>query len=150
MTPAFALTLSFEGISLLHRVSGGWVSVGDVALDASDLRQELANLRSKADALSPNGGQVKLILPNEQVKYLRIEDVGLSGDVLLNEIKEALDVATPYSVDELQFDWVKSDGAILIAAVATETLDEAEAFAKIFWNKAGTDFEEVSSVHRTM
>lgn len=130
MTPAFALTLSFDGISLLRRVPNGWVVVGDVALDAADLRGALADLRTEADSLSSHGGQVKLILPNEQIKYLSIPDIGLSGDALLTEIRDALDGATPYAVDDLRFDWVKSDGSVFIAAVAVETLDEAEAFAK--------------------
>lgn len=130
MMPAFALTLSFDGISLLRQVSGGWVLVGDVALDAADLRGALADLRTEADTLSPTGGQVKLVLPNEQIKYLSIPDAGLSGDALQADIKEALDGATPYAVEDLRYDWSQSDGQVHIAAVANETLDEAEAFAK--------------------
>ena len=130
MTPAFALTLSFDGISLLRQVPDGWTTVGDVALDAADLRAALADLRTEADSLASDGGQVKLILPNEQIKYLRLPDTGLTGDALETEIHEALDGATPYPVEDLRFDWVKSDGSLFIAAVAAETLDEAEAFAK--------------------
>ena len=130
MKPDFALTLSFEGISLLRRVPGGWTPVGDVALDAADLRGALADLRSDADGLSPNGGQVKLIIPNEQIKYLSIADSGQTGDALQHDIRLALDGATPYTVDELSFDWSHAHGSIHIAAVANETLDEAEAFAK--------------------
>ncbi len=130
MTPDFALTLSFEGISLLRRVSGGWAPVGDVALDAADLRCALAALRSDADALSPDGGKVKLIIPNEQIKYLSFPDGGQTGDALQRDIRAALDGATPYTVDELRYDWSHKDGQIHVAAVANETLDEAEAFAK--------------------
>lgn len=129
MKPDFALTLSFEGISLLRRVEHGWARVGDVALDASDLRGALAALRSEADLLSPVAGQVKLVIPNEQIKYLSIPDTGQTGDALQNDIRAALDGATPYSVDELHFDWAQASGAIQIAAVATETLEEAENFA---------------------
>ena len=130
MKPDFALTLSFEGISLLRRVSNGWALVGDVALDATDLRGALADLRSDADALSPEGGLVKLVIPNEQIKYLSIADTGQTGEALQEDIRAALDGATPYSVDELSFDWSHSDGRVQIAAVANETLDEAEVFAK--------------------
>jgi hypothetical protein len=140
MKPDFALTLSFEGISLLRRVSNGWALVGDVALDAADLRAALSALRSEADALSPQGGQVKLVIPNEQIKYLSIPDHGQTGDALQADIRRALDGATPYAVDELRFDWSHSGGEIQIAAVAHETLDEAEAFAK------GHHFEPVSFV----
>lgn len=130
MTPDFALTLSFEGISLLRRVPNGWVRVGDVALDAADLRGALADLRSEADALSSSGGQVKLIIPNEQIKYLSLPDTGHTGDALQSDIRAALDGATPYAVDDLSFDWSRADRQIQVAAVAIETLDEAEAFAK--------------------
>lgn len=130
MTPNFALTLSFDGISLLHRVPNGWVRVGDVALDAADLRAALAELRSSADALSEHGGDVKLVIPNEQIKYLSIANTGQSGEALQQDIRNALDGATPYTVDELSFDWSYSDGRIHIAAIANETLDEAETFAK--------------------
>lgn len=130
MTPDFALTLSFEGISLLRRVPNGWTRVGDVALDASDLRGALADLRSEADATASNGGQVKLVIPNEQIKYLSLPDTGRTGDDLQSDIRAALDGATPYEVDDLSFDWSHEDGQIHVAAVALETLDEAEAFAK--------------------
>ena len=130
MKPDFALTLSFEGISLLRRVPNGWALVGDVALDAADLRSALAELRSEADALSSNGGQVKLVIPNEQIKYLTIEDTGQTGETLQQDILAVLDGATPYAVDELSFDWSHDAGKVHIAAVANETLDEAEAFAK--------------------
>ena len=130
MKPDFALTLSFDGISLLRRVSNGWTPVGDVALDADDLRAALADLRSAADAVSPNGGLVKLVIPNEQIKYLSIPDSGQSGDALQQDIRVVLDGATPYQVDDLSFDWSHDSGQIHIAAVANETLDEAEAFAK--------------------
>ncbi|PWL33464.1 MAG: hypothetical protein DCO97_19565, partial [Marivita sp. XM-24bin2] len=140
MTPDFALTLSFEGISLLRRVPNGWVRVGDVALDAADLRAALAELRSSADALSAHGGEVKLVIPNEQIKYLSIADTDQSGDALQQDIRNALDGATPYTVDELSFDWSHSNGRIHIAAIANETLDEAETFAK------GHHFEPVCFV----
>lgn len=130
MTQDFALTLSFEGISLLRRVAGGWVRVGDVALDADDLRAALAGLRSEADSYSPQGGQVKLVVPNEQIKYLTLPHTGLTGEALRDDIRRALDGATPYEVDDLTFDWELRGKTIHVAAVANETLDEAEAFAK--------------------
>ncbi|WP_292291311.1 hypothetical protein [Marivita sp.] len=142
MKPDFALTLSFNGISLMRRVPGGWTPVGDVALDATDLRGALADLRSEADALSAHGGQVKLVIPNEQIKYLTIPDTGQFGGALQDDIREALDGATPYAVDDLVFDWAQKDGTVYVAAVANETLDEAEAFAK------SHHFEPVSFVAR--
>ena len=45
MKPNFTLSLSFDGIRLLHRTSGGWQLVGEVALDSADLAAELAGER---------------------------------------------------------------------------------------------------------
>lgn len=130
MKPNFALSLSFEGIGLLHRAgSAGWHLVGEVAIDTVDLTAELAALRSKARQLDPTGLACKLIIPDEQIKYLDVPASGApDGDYDLAAI-EALEGATPYHIDDLVYDWSVAEGRLYIAAVASETLDEAEAFA---------------------
>ena len=130
MKPNFALSLSFEGIRLLHRAAEGWHVVGDVSLDAEDLNGALGALRDSANALEPDGISTKLIIPNEQIRYLSLD----TGDIPLSERMAAaqagLDGATPYPVSELAYD-VSVDGATThVAAVARETLAEAEAFAR--------------------
>ena len=37
MKPGFALSLSFEGLTLLHRSASGWRRVGEVAVDTPDM-----------------------------------------------------------------------------------------------------------------
>ena len=129
MKPSFALSLSFDGIRLLHRAAGGWRVVGGAALDADDLAGELAVLRRTATALQPAGMRSKLLLPNEQIKYLSIDTPGMSDAARRRAAAEALDGATPYAVSELAFD-ISADGdRTHVAAVARETLEEAEAFA---------------------
>ncbi len=129
MKPSFALSLSFDGIRLLHRAAGGWRVVGDVALDAEDMSAELAVLRRTATALEPGGVRTKVLLPNEQIKYLSIETPGLDDDARRAAAAAALDGATPYAVADLSFD-ISADGDTThVAAVARETLAEAEAFA---------------------
>ncbi len=129
MKPNFALSLSFEGIRLLHRAAGGWRVVGDVALDAADMGAELAVLRHTAVALEPGGVRTKVLVPNAQIKYLTIDTTGLDAAARLDAARSALDGATPYPVDDLAFD-ISADGTQThIAAVARETLAEAEAFA---------------------
>ncbi|WP_085826417.1 hypothetical protein [Roseovarius gaetbuli] len=128
MKPNFALSLSFEGIALLHRVGAGWHLVGEVTLDSEDLSGDLAALRAKAKALDPSGFATKLILPNEQIKYLELSaDSAPDGD-LDRAVTDALDGATPYALDDLAYDWALDSDRILVAAVARETLEEAEAF----------------------
>jgi hypothetical protein len=129
MKPNFALSLSFEGIRLLHRAADGWRVVGDVSLETSDLNADLAALRASAEALEPDGIATKLIVPNDQIRYLSLE----TGDIPLADRRAAAELglngATPYPIDELSYD-ISVDGATThVAAVARETLAEAEAFA---------------------
>lgn len=129
MKPNFALSLSFEGIALLHRAAGGWRRVGKVALDAPDLTEQLAALRAKAQVLEPGGLRCKVIIPNDQVRYLTLDTGAVGGDARTEAVRAALVGATPYRLDELVFD-ISVDGAQThVAAVARETLAEAEAFA---------------------
>ncbi|WP_323771371.1 hypothetical protein [Antarctobacter sp.] len=130
MTPNFALSLSFEGISLLRRMGPRWALIDDVALDHDDFDAQVLNLRDHAERLDPTGAQVALIIPNEQIRYLDQPDLG--GDEISRDvaIRASLDGATPYAVSDLVFDYVVSGGRLQVAAVAQETLDEAQSFAR--------------------
>lgn len=129
MVPNFALSLSFEGISLLRRVDAGWASIDGVALSETDLDAAMARLRDRAVSLDPKGDKVLLVLPNEQIRYLDKPDFGGDKPAQAAAARTVLDGATPYSVDELAIDHVTQDGRLYVAAVARETLEEAENFA---------------------
>ena len=129
MKPGFALSLSYEGMSLLHRAAGGWRLVGDVALDSMDMAGDLAALRDKALLLEPGGLHCKIILPNDQIRYLSVETGHFNGEARDSMVRSALDGATPYAVDDLAYDIAEDGVWTHIAAVARETLAEAEAFA---------------------
>lgn len=129
MKPGFALSLSVEGIVLLHRSAGGWRGVGEVALDTADIGGSLAALRDRAATLEPDGILTKLIIPNDQIRYLTIDGGDLTSQEQDERVRAALDGATPYSVDDLAYDAAPEGAKIHIAAVARETLAEAEAFA---------------------
>ncbi|TNJ41760.1 hypothetical protein [Phaeobacter sp. B1627] len=129
MKPEFALSLSPDGIALLLRGAGGWRRVGTVALQVDDLPTELAILRSKAEEHAAGRLYCKLLLPDTQIKYLTIETGDLPYDDRIEAARAALDGATPYAVADLAFD-ISLDGVRThIAAVAIETLGEAESFA---------------------
>lgn len=131
MKPNFALSLSVEGIGLLHRADGaGWHLVGEIAFDSADLAGDLDRLRGKAAVVDPTGLACKLILPEEQIKYLDLAAEDAPADNLATLVANALDGATPYALDELAYDWVQSGSRIQVAAVARETLQEAEDFAR--------------------
>ena len=129
MKPGFALSLSFEGISLLHRAAGGWRRVGEVSLDVPDLSAALSELRDTALLLEPRGISCKLIIPNDQIRYLTLETGTTEGEARRVLVREALDGATPYAVDDLAFDISVEGQMTHVAAVARETLAEAEGFA---------------------
>ncbi len=129
MKPNFALSLSFDGIRVLHRAAGGWREVGEVALTTDDLAGELAVLRKTAASLGPSGVRTKLLIPNAQIKYLTIDTPGMPKWDRRAAVKSALDGATPYPVADLAFDFSIDGPRTHIAAVARETLQEAEDFA---------------------
>ncbi|MDK3073025.1 hypothetical protein QO034_07880 [Sedimentitalea sp. JM2-8] len=130
MKPEFALSLSFEGISLLFREPEGWRSIGDVDIDAEDLDAALAALRAKALALSPDGVACGIVIPNDQIRYLTVETGSFEGETRREMARAALEGATPYDVADLVFDLSFDGDRTHIAAVARETLQEAEAFAE--------------------
>lgn len=129
MKPNFALDLTHTGISLLHRGRKGWLFVGTVDLDDPDLGGALALLRKTATAMSGAGLSTKLLIPASQVLYTTIHAPGPSDTARRAQIGEALKGRTPYDLSEIVFDWSGSGPDLKVAAIARETLKEAEAFA---------------------
>ncbi|MBY5932078.1 MSCRAMM family adhesin SdrC [Tateyamaria omphalii] len=129
MKPEFALSLSFDGIRLLHRAAGGWREVGMVDVDSPTLGEDLKALRRKAGKVKIKRVRSKLLIPDAQIKYLTIDTGEVDDDARRAAALEALDGATPYPVDALAFDISAEGPKTHVAAVARETLAEAEAFA---------------------
>ena len=129
MKPNFALDLSHDGISLLHRGKGGWTLVGEVALDDPDMGAHLDAIRRSAAELESGGFTTKLILPNSQILYTTIEAPGPDDIAREVQIRAGLDGLTPYAVGDLVFDWRAEGDKARVAVLARETMDEAENFA---------------------
>ncbi|ARO13969.1 hypothetical protein BVG79_00617 [Ketogulonicigenium robustum] len=106
----------------------GWETLGTSALDSPSLAQELTLLHGRgAKAVGlPKGSAlpVRIILPNAQVRFMTF-DADLGDDAARAELA----AATPYAQADLHFDIANADGKIYVAAVASETLAEAEGFA---------------------
>lgn len=130
MKPSFALDLRFSVIALLHRTAQGWSKVGEAALDAPDLVEALAFMRSTALGLSPRGIATKVILPNTQILYTSVTAPVAEPWARPERIAAALEGLTPYRLDELAYDWSEDDSGLKIAVLAKETLQEAETFAR--------------------
>lgn len=129
MKPGFALSLSLEGIALLHRAADGWRVIGEVSLDAPDLTSVLETLRQRAIEIDPRGPLCKLVIPNDQIRYLDVPATGADEDANRDLALAALATATPYALDELCFDLRLGAGRTQVAALARATLAEAEHFA---------------------
>ena len=128
MKPGFALLFNDNGLELLHRAKAGWQSIGTAAFD-DDLAANLTFLRRTATELAgPQGLASKLVLPRDQILVTTQTVTDPMGDVP-TQIKKLLVGMTPYDVDDLRFDWRLSGDQVQIAAIAAETLKEAEQFA---------------------
>ncbi|ATG38809.1 hypothetical protein [Phaeobacter piscinae] len=129
MKPGFALSLSSTGVGLLQRAAGGWRQIGTVSLDVEDLSGALADLRQLGERHAQGPIACKLIIPNDQIRYLTLETGVTDPDSRHAAAEQGLDGATPYQVDELVFDLSEDGAQTHVAAVARETLQEAEDFA---------------------
>ncbi len=129
MKPSFALDFRDGAVALLHRTSRGWMTVGQTSFDSADLDEALSFLRSTALGLSPGRVSTKLIIPNDQIKYLSIHAPGPDAAKRRKQIAAALVGRTPYDVADLVFDWWGKGDEVNVAVIARETLAEAEAFA---------------------
>ena len=131
MKATLALTLAPEGIILLARAAQGpgWIALDRVSFDDPNLGMGLARLRDKAIATGGPNFTTLLILPNDQLLYTTLP---LQDRSPHEAAVSALDGATPYAVSDLSFDTSPAQApepAIHVAAVALETLAEAEDFA---------------------
>lgn len=129
MKPNFALNILPDGLELLHRSTPGWDRVGRVDFDAEDLPAELAALRRMGEAFGPEPLRCKLVIPNDQIRYMSIYTGPATEEERRAAVMANLEGATPYPLDQLQFCWSVSGEMTHLAAVAEETLAEAEAFA---------------------
>lgn len=131
VNPECALALAFEGVSLRRRRGDAWVAQGEAMFDAPDLRAAMARLKVRAmGSDSKSAPRILLILPSDQVLYQRLRGRSAGPDGAA-AVREALDGQTPYALSQLRFCFERLDkGGIGLAAVALETLQEAETFAR--------------------
>lgn len=129
MKPSFALNLNDDSIGLLQRAPNGWLSIGSVQFDHPDLASALMELRDSIAGLGTQNLAAKLVIPNSQILYATLSAPGPNAALRRAQIAAALEGRTPYRVDELVFDWSGTGDEVQVAAVARETLTEAENFA---------------------
>jgi len=132
MKPTFSLSLSADGIVLMQRLVGGWYVVDTVDPTSPDLAQAMADLQQKAAQATDAPLGSKLIIPQDQIKYLDIPINASSEAQRLDQIQTAVEGATPYGLNEVAYDWRMKGTKAQIAIVAHDTLAEAEGFAADF------------------
>ena len=128
MRPNFALNILADGVELLHRATPGWERVGQVFFDTPDLGPALIELRQLGEAIDPAPMRCKVVIPEDQIRYLTLATGTATGEERRAMIAAHLAEATPYPLEELEFCWSTSGSTAHVAAVARETLDQAEAF----------------------
>ncbi|WP_143534315.1 hypothetical protein [Roseovarius albus] len=129
MKPTFALSLSMDGIRLVHIAADPEVHVGTVPLDSPSLTSDLSDLRDAAQVIEEYEFSTTLIIPNDQIRYLSTDPQGAPEEDFTEIARQTLVGATPYAVDDLAIDYCVDAGVLRIAAVAQDTLQEAETFA---------------------
>ncbi|MDO5704987.1 MAG: hypothetical protein Q4G49_07930, partial [Paracoccus sp. (in: a-proteobacteria)] len=132
--PRFAMSFTQDAVILERHGPEGWVPLGHARFDHGDLHRRLAALRDEAretDGLPDSGGpDTILVIPEDQILYTTLTVPPGSDPAIA--VARALDGMTPYPVEDLAFDWAGADNgddALRVAAVARQTLDEAEDFA---------------------
>ncbi|MCB1360055.1 MAG: hypothetical protein KDJ96_02660, partial [Rhodobacteraceae bacterium] len=140
MKPNFALKLSNDGVEFLHRAAGGWVPVGTLSFESEDVAKGCAALIAKARELEPAGIRTKLVLPDSEIRYENVIAPGPTDEARRYQIEAEIERLTPYSIDELAYDWAVEEDSALVVICARETLTEAETFAE------GYGFNPVSFV----
>jgi hypothetical protein len=129
MKPGFALLFSMEGVSLLKRAAGGWLTAATADFTTGDPAEAAADLRRQSEDFGEAPLACKLVIPNEQIRYLSVETGETDADSRMDAVQAALEGATPYPLDELAYDLCADGPVTHVAAVAIETLAEAESFA---------------------
>lgn len=126
MNSRWGFDLDMSAVRLMRREGGHWREVALEKIDGPDIEDRLMAMVGQ---LEP-GTAVDLFLPREQILYT---DVKISSEsAAARQIAAAMDGRTPYSLTELELDWVMTDpGTARVAAIARETLDEAAAFAEV-------------------
>ncbi len=128
MKPAFALSLTENGITLLHRSDGDWYKIGSAHPEEPEFSDLLSALRIQAFALE-NDLSCTIVIPQDHVRFVTIPADDLDDQDPTGAIESELVAETSDSGTDLIYD-VRTDGADhQVAAVARNTVIEAEDFA---------------------
>ncbi|MEM8979600.1 MAG: hypothetical protein AAGD04_08955 [Pseudomonadota bacterium] len=106
--------------------------MGQVDFTDPDLPDRMAKLRENAQTLGQGRLATKIVVPNDHIRYLSLPPLSGSRTGQMQVVETALEGATPYPVSQLAYDWTSTHARGYVAAVARETLREAEQFAQSY------------------
>ncbi|KAF0674968.1 hypothetical protein [Profundibacterium mesophilum] len=130
MKKTLALDLSHTGIRVTVTAGSETRTLGEVALDDPALDAALRDLRAMAQAQSDGPLETLLVIPASEILYLSVDAAGDTAAARETSLRAQLEGRTPYDLSELVYDWRALDETrVALAAVAIETLSEAETFA---------------------
>ncbi|WP_126623136.1 hypothetical protein [Oceaniglobus ichthyenteri] len=138
MKPNFILELSHDGIRLKSNGSGASEDLGHVALSDPDFDAKVTDMRNGVAEQSDFPMATELRIPDSEILYTTLDDPEFDpksakadrAKLRHDAVCQALEGMTPYALNDLNFTWkVKGKGELCVAAVARETLAEAEQFA---------------------
>ena len=133
MSSKFLLHLSSDSIDLERQdASGHWHRLGSVSPDSKHLTEALAHLRQTVVTEASDPLEVLVALPADQIKRVDLDH----SDTSTAALQQALAGQTPYEFHELCVDCLPTPQGQTIAAIAQETLEEAENLTKAFGFKA--------------
>lgn len=129
--PEFAMSFTQDAVLLERRDGLDWRPLGQARFAGGNLSATLQALRADP-GLDPADLDTVVVIPDDQILYTTLT-VSPGAD-LPATIARALEGMTPYSAEDLAFDWCPdADGKIdslRVAVVARRTLEEAEDFAR--------------------
>ena len=124
MTHRWGFDLSTSAVRLMRREAGHWHEIASEPIDGDAMDARLRTLVEQV----PDPRVVDVFLPRDQILYT---DLALTDpEKAVSEIEAAMEGRTPYDLTDLEIDWeIGADNTARIAAIARDTLAEAEAFA---------------------
>lgn len=127
----YALSFTSDAVHLMRREvvgDAGWQAIGSADFASASFRSDLAALRAGALNGDARGAlPVVLLIPQDQILYTSLSVP--SGPSRDRAVGKALDGLTPYTIEDLSFDWTEEGADVRVAAVARQTLHEAQEFA---------------------
>ena len=114
---------------VMHHAEGVWSRVFSIDLDPDTIDQDMADILARVQDVNSDQRSVNLVLPSDQIKFLTLDhEPDHTKDQITKAIEQALAHETPYAISELRYDYRILDDKVYVAAVAIETLHEAEEF----------------------